>query len=61
MALEDYDPAIDWFEQAYDDRADSWIWGKVDPRMGVMREDPRYLDLLRRVGHKLDWRFFPHC
>lgn len=54
MALEDYDQAIDWFEKAIDARADCWVWGKVDPRMDVMRRDARYLDQLRRVGHVMD-------
>ena len=54
VGLEEYDVAIDWFEKAVDARADCWIWGKVDPRMTVMREDERYLDQLRRVGHVID-------
>ena len=54
VALEEYDEAIDWFEEAVVERADCWVWGKVDARMEVMREDERYLDQLRRVGHVLE-------
>jgi serine/threonine-protein kinase len=54
VGLEEYDVALQWFEEGYEKRADCWVWGKVDPRMDVMREDERYRDLLRRVGHTLE-------
>ena len=45
------DEAIDWFEKAYEARSDCWIWGNIDPRLDELRKDPRFRDLLRRVGH----------
>jgi hypothetical protein len=54
VGLEEYDVALQWFEEGYEQRADCWVWGKVDQRMDVMRQDERYRDLLRRVGHTLD-------
>jgi tetratricopeptide (TPR) repeat protein len=52
--LGDTDTAIEWFERGYDARSDCWVWGNVDPRVDELREDERYRDLLRRVGHPVD-------
>lgn len=51
LPLGKIDQAFDWFEKAYQARADCWAYGMVDPRLGEIRSDPRYQDLLRRVGH----------
>jgi hypothetical protein len=49
--LGDRDGAIEWLEQAYREHS-AWLalWGKVDPRLDVLREDGRFQDLLRRLG-----------
>ena len=42
--------AMDWLEKAYEER-DDWInWIKVDPNLDVLRSEPRFTALLRRVG-----------
>jgi tetratricopeptide (TPR) repeat protein len=51
LGLGDGDGAIQWLEQAYREHS-FWLalWGKVDPRLDVLREDGRFQDLLRRLG-----------
>ncbi len=42
--------AFAWLEKAYQDR-DSWlVYMKADPRFDPLRSDPRFQDLVRRVG-----------
>jgi TolB-like protein len=48
--LGDEDRAFGWLEKAYEERSGGLIWLGVDPRMGGLRSDPRFADLLRRVG-----------
>ena len=42
--------AFDWLIKAYEDRAEGLAWLKVDPRLDSLRTDPRFADLMRRVG-----------
>jgi hypothetical protein len=37
-------------EQAYDNRDQWMLYLKVDPHMDRLRTDPRFQDLVRRVG-----------
>ncbi len=48
--LGDKDKAFEWLETAYRERADWLAYLKVDPEMDRLRPDPRFQDLLRRVG-----------
>jgi serine/threonine-protein kinase len=49
-ALGEKNEAMDWLEKAYEER-DDWInWIKVDPNLDVLRLEPRFTALLRRVG-----------
>jgi len=41
--------AIQWLEKAYEER-DALLWLKGDPRWDGLRSDPRFADLIRRVG-----------
>ena len=48
--LGENDAAFEWLERAYDDR-DVWlVWLKREPRFDVLRSDPRFEHLLRRIG-----------
>lgn len=42
--------AIDWLERAYQERFDYLLYLKVEPIFEGLHADPRFQDLLRRVG-----------
>ena len=48
--LGDKDKAFEWLETAYRERVDWITYLKVDPELDPLRSDPRYADLLRRIG-----------
>jgi TolB-like protein/DNA-binding winged helix-turn-helix (wHTH) protein/Tfp pilus assembly protein PilF len=47
----DKDQAFRWLEKAFDDRANWLVWLRFDPRWDSIRSDPRYTDLVRRIGN----------
>ncbi len=49
-ALGDKEQAFEWLEKAYEDRSGGLVFLKVDPGLDSLRSDPRFADLLRRVG-----------
>jgi serine/threonine protein kinase/tetratricopeptide (TPR) repeat protein len=49
-ALGEYDAAFACLEEGVRLRCPRAIWGKVDPRFDILRSDPRYADLLSRIG-----------
>lgn len=44
------DEAFDWLEEAYRERFWMMAFLQVDPRLDALRPDPRFTDLLRRMG-----------
>lgn len=49
--LKDKDQAFAWLSRAYDERSDNLVlFIKVDPQMDNLRSDPRFGELLRRIG-----------
>ena len=42
--------AFDWFGKAFDDRSAGLVYLKVDPAFDPIRSDPRFQDLVQRVG-----------
>jgi TolB-like protein/DNA-binding winged helix-turn-helix (wHTH) protein/Flp pilus assembly protein TadD len=42
--------AIAWLEKAYQERSGNMIYLKVDPWLDSLRSDPRFINLVRRVG-----------
>jgi DNA-binding winged helix-turn-helix (wHTH) protein/TolB-like protein/Flp pilus assembly protein TadD len=50
IGLGDKNQAMAWLEKAYQARSDHLVFIKIDPAWDDMRSDPRFLDLLRRIG-----------
>jgi Flp pilus assembly protein TadD len=48
--LGEKDQAFTWLEKAYEEHAFKMAWLKVEPYWDSLRSDPRFSDLLRRVG-----------
>jgi tetratricopeptide (TPR) repeat protein len=48
--LGDRDKVFEWLEKAYDERSPGLTWLKAEPMLDSIRSDPRYADLLRRIG-----------
>jgi pentatricopeptide repeat protein len=50
LGLDDREQAFVWFERAYQEQSNILQFLKVHPFFDPVREDPRFKDLLRRVG-----------
>ena len=50
IGLGENDSAFVWLERAYKRRSSCLVWLGLDPRMDPLRTDPRFVDLLRRIG-----------
>ena len=50
LGLDEKDEAFVWLEQAYKEQSNILQWLKVHPYFDPLRDDPRFKDLLRRVG-----------
>ena len=48
--LGDKDQVFQWLERSNADRAYEILWIKVDPLLDNLRSDPRFPDLVKRVG-----------
>ena len=48
--LGDKDRAFEWLDKAYDQHSAGLAWIKAEPRMDPLRSDPRYKELLLRLG-----------
>lgn len=50
IALGKKDDAFNWLSKAFDARSAWMIWLKVDPHFDPVRSDPRFNELMKRVG-----------
>jgi serine/threonine-protein kinase len=48
--LGEHEKAIEWLEKAYEERNEYLSYVKADPRFDPLRTDPRFQDILRRMG-----------
>jgi hypothetical protein len=48
--MDDKDETFAWFEKAYSEHSNLLTGLKVNPAYDPLRADPRFQDLLRRVG-----------
>jgi tetratricopeptide (TPR) repeat protein len=48
--LGEKDEAFAWLDRAFDERSHWLVWLKLDPRWEGLRSDPRFAELVRRVG-----------
>jgi adenylate cyclase len=48
--LGDKQRAFEWLEKAIEDRSRTVIFLKVEPQFDLLRSDPRFTHLLRRIG-----------
>jgi len=50
MALGERDQTFELLDRCREERSPWLVWLKVDPALDPLRSDPRYADLLRRIG-----------
>ena len=50
VGLGEKESALQWLQKAEEDRADCVPWMRPDPKLDPLRGDPRFQDLMRRVG-----------
>ena len=48
--LGDNDQAFAWLDKGHEERSFQLQWIKIEPRLDGLRSDPRFQDLMRRVG-----------
>jgi serine/threonine-protein kinase len=48
--LGENDEAFSWLEKSYDERSTQLVFLKVDPNWDTLRSDPRFVDLVKRIG-----------
>jgi hypothetical protein len=46
----DKEKALQWLEKAFEERSSFLIYSRWEPRLDPLRSDPRFQDLLRRIG-----------
>jgi serine/threonine protein kinase/TolB-like protein/Flp pilus assembly protein TadD len=50
VGLGEKDKAIEWLERGYQQREGGLVLLRVEPRYDPLQSDPRFIDLLRRIG-----------
>jgi TolB-like protein/Tfp pilus assembly protein PilF/tRNA A-37 threonylcarbamoyl transferase component Bud32 len=50
IALGDKDQAFAWLDRGYQERAGNIPWMHIEPKFDPIRSDPRFADLVRRIG-----------
>jgi hypothetical protein len=47
--LDEKERAFDWLEKAYEERSSALVYLKVEPAFDNLRQDPRFVGLLKRI------------
>jgi hypothetical protein len=50
LGLGDRAQALEWLDKAYEDHSNFLLWIRVDPQFDSLRGQPRFQELLRRMG-----------
>jgi hypothetical protein len=50
VGLGDKDNAFEWLDKAYQQRSDMLVYLNVDPRLDVIRHEPRFIGLVKKVA-----------
>ena len=50
IGLGDKNQTLHWLERAYEDHSNWMAWLAVDPRFDGIRKEPRYQNVVRRMG-----------
>ncbi len=50
IGLGEKDLAFEWLDKAYEEHDQSLLWLKGDPTYDSIRVDPRFKELLRKIG-----------
>jgi tetratricopeptide (TPR) repeat protein len=50
IGLNEREQALIWLDRAYQQHSSMMAWLKVDPRFDSIRSEPRFQELMRRVG-----------
>jgi tetratricopeptide (TPR) repeat protein len=58
LAVGDLDGTFEWLDRMYEERSPVLIWLNVQPRYDALRGDPRFQELLRRIGFR-ELKFIP--
>ena len=58
MAVGDLDSTFAWLERLYEERNPELTWMNEHPRYDPLRGDPRFQELLRKIGFK-ELKFLP--
>lgn len=48
--LGENDHALKWLNKAFEERSSGLVWLKVAPKLDQLRSDPRFSELLQRIG-----------
>jgi tetratricopeptide (TPR) repeat protein len=50
LRIGDREAALKWLEAAYAEHSPYLVFLRIEPRMDTLRPDPRFQDLIRRIG-----------
>jgi hypothetical protein len=50
LGLNEIDATFEWMERALEERCSPLVYTKIEPGLDILRPDPRFQDLLRRIG-----------